>query len=275
MIESAAAKPKRWPVALLVGLVTAIASAIICVPIADWAMEALHVSNMEGGRGYAMVCLWIPLSIIVGFAVGFVVSFLVKRGGFAGYAIRQGLALLIITALIAGVGGFAYSTADHPPLIDRKNLALDIEVRVPSKGRSIDELKAAGFSVALVVSASDRDYSDLRWGEATRTDEYITVPAWASLNSRDAGREITAGIEGENRQIFNVMLTASPKKVDEWSEWAPARERFDRSKPSPEDLYFVRYRVRFATEYSPTPPAIPQDSPVPEETPSPEEGSTP
>ena len=257
----------------VVGLSTAIAGAVLCVPVADWALEALHVSNMEGGRGYAIVCLWGPLAIVVGFLVGFVVSFLVRRGGFAGYALRQGLALLIIAVLIGGAGGFAYAMADHPPLIDGQNLALEIEVRVPTKGRSIEDLKTADLTIALVVSASDRSYSDLRWDGATRSDEFITVPAWAALNSKNAGREITAGINQENRQIFNVLLTASPKIGESWSEWTPPRQRFDGSKPAPEDQYLARYRVRFAAEYSPTPipTSTPQDSPLPGEASVPEE----
>ena len=249
-----AATIRRWPIALLVGFMNAIAAAVLCVPVADWAMDQLHVSNFEGARGYAVVCLWIPLSFIVGFAVGFGISFAIKRAGFVGYVIRQGLALLIVIILIGGVGGLAYASADHPPLINDQNLALEIEQRVPTKGRSIEELRAADFSVALVVSASDRSYSDLRWSDATRTEEFITVPAWATLNSKNAGREITAGVDGENRQIFNVLRTASPKQIDEaWSEWAPPRARFDGSKPAPEDQYLVRYRVRLAAEYLPTP----------------------
>ena len=205
-------------------------------------------------------------------------SFLVKRGGFAGYAIRQGLALLTIAVLIGGAGGLAYEMADHPPLIDGQNLALDIEVRVPTKGRSTEELKAADFTIALVVSASDRSYSVFRWDVSTRTEEFITVPAWATLNSKNAGREITAGIDKENRQTFNVLRTASPKKIDEtWSEWTPPRQRFDGSKPAPDDQYLARYRVRFAAEYSPTPTpaATPQDSPMPDEASAADKGATP
>jgi hypothetical protein len=270
---------RRWPIALLVGFVNAIAAAVLCVPVADWAMEQLHVSNFEGGRGYAIVCLWIPLSFIVGFVVGFGISFVVKRGGFVGYAIRQGLALFIVAILICGAGGLAYASADHPPLINDQNLALEIEVRVPTKGRSIEELRAADFNIALVVSASDRSYSDLRWSEATRTEEFITLPAWATLNSKNAGREITAGVNGESRQVFNVLRTASPKQIDEaWSEWATPRERFDGSKPAPEDQYLARYRVRFAAEYSPTP--TPTATPTgqegtPEESATPNESETP
>jgi hypothetical protein len=269
------AQPKRWPVALLVALITGIASAFISVPISDWAMTALKVSNFEGGRAMGVVCIWAPLAAIVGMVVGFVVSFQIKRPGFAGFALRQGLALAIMVLLIGGVGGLAYATADHPPLIDGKTLALDIEVRVPAKGRSIEDLKTQKFDVAVVVSASDRSYSDLRWSEATQTDEFITVPAWGTLNSSNAGREITAGVEGENRQLFSVMLGAKPTKLDQWSEWTPPRQRFDGSKPAPNDQYLVRYRVRFDSLYSPTPQPYLQEAPVPQEMSTPEELPTP
>ncbi|MGZ5553189.1 MAG: hypothetical protein ACXWHF_06080 [Chthoniobacterales bacterium] len=277
------AKPKRWPVALLVGLISGIVGATISAPVADWAMESHHVSNFEGGRGYAVVCLWIPLGFIVSFIVGFVVSLLIKQTGFVGYLIKQGVALVIVALLVAAGAGLGYATADHPPLVDGQNLALEIEVRVPKKGRSIEDLKKADFSVALVVSTSDRSYSDMRWAEATESNEFITVPAWADLNSRNAEREITAGVEGESRQIFNVLRLASPKIDEAWSDWTPPRERFDNSKPSPEDQYLVRYRVRFTSEYSPTPRPMteyqaapsPEESPAAETSPSPNETSTP
>ncbi len=267
-----AQKARRWPVALLVAFITAIGSAALTIPVADWAMEVLNVSNFEGGRGYSIVFLYVPLALLAGFATGFALSFFVKRGGFAGYAIRQGIALLVTAIIILGIGGLAWATADHPPLIDGKNLALDIEARVPANGRSIEDLKAAKFDFALVASASDRSYSDTRWSEATRTDEFITVPAWAALKSSDAGREITAGIDGESRQIFTVMLRAKPTKLDEWSDWAPPRERFDHSKPAPNEQYLVRYRVRFADEYSPTPAPTPTRE---EQSPPSEESATP
>ena len=271
-------KPKRWPIALLVALITGIASAALTMPVADWAMEAHHVSNFEGGRAYGIVCLFMPLAFVVGFAVGFAVSLLIKRSGFAGYALCQGLALLIMAALITGIGGLAYASADHPPLVDGKRLALEIEVRVPTKNRSIEDLIAQDLRVALTVSASDRSYSDLRWNLASRTEEYITVPAWASLNSKNAGRDISVSVGGEKGQLFNVLLRASPNVAEEWSEWMKPRERFDQSKVPPADEYLVRYRVRFEAEYSPTPtpiptpppPPTPVESPVPEASPAPD-----
>ncbi len=129
---------------------------------------------------------------------------------------------------------------------------------MPANGRSIDELRAQEFTAALVVSASDRSYSEMRWSEARLEGDSIVVPAWAPLRSRNAGREITAGVKGESRQIFSVMVPASPKSVENgWSQWAEPRQRFDGSKPAPAEQYRVRYRVRFETEYSPTPSYTP------------------
>ncbi len=263
--------------ALLVALISGIVGAALCAPVADWAMQEHHVSNMEGGRAYAVICLWIPLAFIIGAIVGVVVSLQIKRVGFGGYFLKQLIALVIV-ALLVGVGaGISYATSDHPPLVDGQNLALQIEVRVPAKGRSIEDLKKAEFDIALSVSASDRAFSEMRWAEATQSNEFITVPAWAYLNSRNAGREITAGVKDESRQVFSVMRRASPAIDETWSEWAPPRERFDGSKPAPEDQYQTRYRVRFADEYSPTPRPTPeyQPSPVAEDTASPNESPTP
>jgi hypothetical protein len=247
-------KPRRWPVALLVAFITACAGAALAAPISDWAMEAHHVSTMEGGRACAVIAIWMPLAFIVGFAIGFTIGMVSKRPGFAGFLLKQGISLAAVAALVLTVGGLSYAAADHPPLIDRRALALEMQVRVPAKGRSVAELQAQELDVALVVSASDRSYSDLRWAEATQSDEFIIVPAWARLKSRNANREITAGVKDENRQIFNVLRRASPKEIDEaWSEWTPPKQRFDGTKPSLEDQYLVRYRVRFAAEYSPTP----------------------
>lgn len=259
-----APRPKRWPVALLVAFFTGCAGAVIIVPVSEWAMKAHHVSNFEGARGYAVACIWLPLGFISGCVAGFTLGLTIKRTGFAGFLLKQGLSIAVIAALIGAIGGLSYAMADHPPLIDGKALALDIEVRVPAKGRSIADLQAQDFTVALVVSASDRHYSDMRWAEATQTDDFITVPAWARLNSRNANREITAGFKDENRQAFNVLLPATPTTIDDaWSEWSPAGARFDGSKPAAEDQYLVRYRVRFDGEYLPTP--------TPTETPSAED----
>ncbi len=258
--------PKRWPIALLVAFLTGLAGAVIVVPVTEWAMNAHRVSNFEGARGYAIVFIWVPLAFIAGFVTGFIVGLRIKRTGFAGYVMKQGIAVAAIAALIGAVGGLSYPAADRAPLIDGKPLAVDIEVRVPAKGRSVAQLQAEDFTVALIAAGSDRNYSDVRWSEARQEGDFIVVPAWSRLLARNANREITAGVRDENRQIFNVRLHASPKQIAEtWSEWAGPTQRFDGSKPAAEDEYLVRYRVRFATEYSPTPfPTATPAEPPPE-----------
>jgi hypothetical protein len=275
----AAAKVRRWPMALLVGVITAILSACAITPIADWITTMHHVSNMEGGRGCLIIIVWIPLGALLGIVVGFITTLLVRQSGFLGYVIPQAIAIGVCMIVLGAVAGIGYASADHPPLIEGKELALDIQVQTPANGRSIEQLKAADFSVALTVSASDRAYADLRWSDAVESEGKIIVPAWARLNSRNAGREITVGAQGEDRQIFTVMLTASPKKTtDEWSAWETPRETFSGKKTEPNEQYRVRYRVRFAEEYSPTPPpSSPVESSAEESEPtaSPDESPSP
>ncbi len=269
-VDHATPKPKRWPVALFVAVINGLAGAALSLPVSDWAMEWHHVSAREGGRACAAVGLWAPLAFILSFVAGLLVSLNISGLGFPGFLKRLGISLLAMAALVLGGGAIGYATADHPPLIDGKNLALEIETKVPANGRSALDLQKAGFSVALVASTSDRAYSDMRWSEANKSNESISVRAWARLNSSDASREITAGTENESRQVFTVMLPPAPKKVtDEWSDWILPRERFDGSKPAAPEQYSVRYRVRYADEYSPTPAPTPvEESSPPNESPS-------
>ena len=254
-MEATLPAKRRWPLGLLVGLLTAIATAFAIIPVADWVMEMHHVSSMEGGRACAVVALWMPAAGLVGFIMGFVVTLLVRRDGFVGYLIPQGIALLAAGLGIAAAAGVGYATANHPPLLNGQPLALQIEVQVPAKGRTIEALKAQDFSVAL-LSNSDARYADLRWAEAMQTNDIIRVAAWVPLNSTDAGRQISVGINDEDRQLFVVVRAGAPKKIDEeWSEWTAPRTTFSGAKPEPNDQYLVRYRVRFANEYSPTPTA--------------------
>ncbi|MDQ6939204.1 MAG: hypothetical protein M3119_03510 [Verrucomicrobiota bacterium] len=112
--EPATPKPKRGPVALLVGLVSGIAAAALWAPVSDWAMQEHHVSNMEGGRAYAVIGLWIPLAFIVGGIVGFAVSLQVKGLGFVGYLFKQGIAIAIVVLLVGLGAGISYEPSPTP-----------------------------------------------------------------------------------------------------------------------------------------------------------------
>jgi hypothetical protein len=244
-------QPWRGPVALLVALVNGLAGALLCLPVALWGMKIHHASHFEGSSDFGVAFIWMPLAAIIGFLVGFGISFSTRRRGFPGYAYRQGIALVAIAGLIALGGGIAYATADHPraPTIDRKQLALEIELRIPANGRTIEQLQAIGFSARV---DADHDYnpdSSLLWTRAVRTDEFLTVPMWAALHSETQTREIAVWDANDSWHTFKVTAPASPQKIDDqWSDWIVSV-----SDPVPNEHRQVmechaRYRVRFAAD---------------------------
>lgn len=249
-----ATAPRRWPVALLVALLTGIGGAALALPIADWATELLDVSNFEGSRSVGVVCIWMPLAFIVGLIVGFGASLSMKGRGFGGFAKRQAVSWLIMAVLISAGAGLAYLDADHAPSIDGRTLALAIELRVPTNGRTAMELQKNGFCAYLFTEASHRQNTgEIQWSDSTQTQEFITLPMWAPVNSRNVPRIITTNMEGEAEQRFDVKLPQSPTTVDAaWTEWLPMKSG-DGTEPPPSNQCFVRYKVRFSVEHSGTP----------------------
>lgn len=243
----------RWPAALLVACLTAAAGGALGLPVALWAMEILHASRFEGSSDFAVVFLWTPLAMITGLIVGLIVGFSVGGTGFAGFAAREGIALAIMVVLITVAGGIVYAYADHPPRVDGKRIEVEFELRVPTRGRSVEEVKQpnpnAPFAIRFMAGDSFTSYARENWGEARRTEEFITVPVRGILQSQDAKREFTAGMSGESWQVFRVPLPPSPDKVEEaWSEWLSPYRRWGGEALAPEDKYGLRYRVRFAGE---------------------------
>ena len=55
-----------WPAALLVGVLSAINGTAITAAVADYAMEAHNVSNVEGARGFGVVFVFMPLGFLTG-----------------------------------------------------------------------------------------------------------------------------------------------------------------------------------------------------------------
>ncbi len=244
-------KPRRWPVASLVACVNAVAGGALGLPVALWAMDVLKASRFEGSSDFGVAFIWTPLAIITGFVVGFVVSFFVSRTGFAGFIVRAGIAFSVVAALIAMTGGIAYACADHPPHVDGKQIEVEFELRVPTRGRSIEDVLQPGtnspFAIRFMAGESFTSYAEERWSDAQRTEKYITILVRGALGSQDAKRVFTAGGSGESWQMFPLLLPPSPDKVTEtWSAWLPPDRRWDGSTVRPEDRYWLRYRVQFA-----------------------------
>ena len=241
----------RWPVALAVAFVNGIAGALLCLPVALWGMKIHHASHFEGSSDFGVVFVWMPLAAIIGFLVGFGLSFSTRRRGFPGYAYRQGIALLAIAGLIAVGGGLTYATAvrPHVPTIDGKPLALQIELRVPANGRTIEQLRATGFDARVDEDPDDASNASPLWSQAVRTDEFITVPMWENLHSITKKRQIPAWDAHESYHYFKVAVPASPQKIDEaWSDWIVSVLPANENNETQVMECHARYRVRFAAD---------------------------
>ncbi|MEP6955968.1 MAG: hypothetical protein ABI883_04025 [Chthoniobacterales bacterium] len=242
---------RRWPGALLVGLLTSIAGAALCLPVADWGMEIHHASHFEGSSDYGVVFIWMPFAAIVGFVTGFLASFCTRRRGLAGFLLRQTLALFAIAAVVALGGAVTYALADHPhpPTIDGKRLALQVELRVPTQGRTLQQLQATGFAARMDAEGDHTPHSALRWNETVITNEFITVPMDVQLNSQTTDRVIAVWDGHESWHTFRVATPAAPATCDEeWSDWLVRKTLSEDGKQRPMEECHARYRVRFADE---------------------------
>ena len=136
----------RFLRAFAIALITALAGAFLAIFASDYLTRLYRVSDMEGQRGTAVVFLFAPLGLIVGFAIGLIVSLRSRRPGFAGFLFAQGLSILSTIALTAAVSGFAWLGADHYE--DGRDGDL-FTLAGP------DVLERQGFQAALAVAAGN------------------------------------------------------------------------------------------------------------------------
>ena len=61
--------------------ITAVAGCVLGIIVGDYITRALHVSEMEGGRGMMVIFLCAPLGAISAGIVGLIVSLLIKESG--------------------------------------------------------------------------------------------------------------------------------------------------------------------------------------------------
>ena len=68
---------------ILIVFITAVAGLVLGAIVGDYITRALHVSEMEGGRGMMVVFFCAPLGGMVGAVIGLIVSLLFKQPGAA------------------------------------------------------------------------------------------------------------------------------------------------------------------------------------------------
>jgi hypothetical protein len=234
---------RAFAIAFISGLVGLVVAAFA----ADWLTALYHVSNFEGERAYAVVFLFCPLGLIVGFVVGLIVALRFRAPGFIGFLQAQGLSILSTLALAAVVSGLLYLAADKPPKIEGKGLVLEFEVRIPPSLQLPAEITSGNIHASLYVNNRDNRSAFIDFKSIAKRDGAVVIPGNAALMSHSANRSLLASVEGPNggTQFLPLKLPAAPSKVDEaWSEWIFATET-NELKPIPDaERMAVRYRVK-------------------------------
>ena len=235
-----------WAAALFIGVLSAVYGTAIAAAVADYAMEAHNVSNFEGARGFGVVFVFMPLGFLTGLVAGTVVGRLWqgRRAGFSGFALRQGVALAVVTALIGGTGGISLLTIDKPPLIDGHALRLDYEVRLPRGAQVPEDLAASELRTSLFASESDNQYAEVAFDRVRREDDRLIIPASVQLRSQSPTRMVLFGFDFEASQVFDLKLRGVPRREDTaWTDWITAKRDVKAVELPEARRYEIRYRI--------------------------------
>jgi hypothetical protein len=181
--------------------------------IASFAAGPLHISTMEGGRGYFAISIG-----MLGGVVGFVgtVWLVLRRRGVRGVRVALGgiaaFALIIVSA--ASAVGIWYSMQPHVLNRNGPEPLLRLEVRAP------ENVAPDIFAEATVELTTDRNGADAVLEKASETDR-VTRRGYVPLYYRTSHRLLAVKFPAGGARLYNLRLPANPmpKKYHAWSEW--------------------------------------------------------
>jgi hypothetical protein len=177
--------------------------------IASFAAGPLHISTMEGGRGYFAILI----GMIAG-VVGFVgtVWLVLRRRGVRGVKVAVGgiAAFALIIVSTASAVGIWYSMQPHALNRNGPEPLLRLEIRAPQN--------IAIFADATAELTTDRNTADVVLEKA---DERATRRGYVPLYYRTSHRLLAVKFPNGGARLYNVRLPANPmpKKYHTWSEW--------------------------------------------------------
>lgn len=234
-----------WKIAIVVALLNALITALVAIPVADRVTRALGVSDFEGGRGMAVVFIFIPAAFLGGFLLGLLGTKLVHAVEWAHFWKASGIALLLGQGSLFGIAGLALLSVMHPPVLDGHYLALRIEVFVPRRLLPGGQLEAGKVRMSLYAGDKDNRYADIDTARIEVHGDTVVIPAEASLNSASNFRMLSFTIEGMDGYALDPLpLPPKPKNKDlEWTERMPMREaKLNGTSYTYTDV-LLRYRV--------------------------------
>ncbi len=97
-----------WLLALFTGVVCGGAGAALSLPAGELMVRVHHVSNFEGGAGYLVAFLLLPLGFLVGAVTGVTLMRVASPRGAVAVFRRQGYAILVSAGLLTVGYAVAY-----------------------------------------------------------------------------------------------------------------------------------------------------------------------
>jgi hypothetical protein len=196
-------------IAAIAGLVGLGVFFFIGALIASFAAGPLHISTMEGARGYFAALVGIIAGVFGFIGAAWLV---LRRRGVRGVRAAVGgiaaLALIIVSA--ASAVGIWYSMQPHVLNRNGPEPLLRLEIRAPQN--------IAIFADATAELTTDRNTADVI---LEKPDETATRHGYVPLYYRTSHRLLALKFPNGGARLYNVRLPANPmpKKYHAWSGW--------------------------------------------------------
>lgn len=234
-----------WKIAIAVALLTGIVTALVTFPLADKVTRMLKVSDFEGGRGMAVVFLFVPAGLIGGLLLGLLGTKLVHAVEWSHFWKAAGVSLLMSHVALFSIAGLSLLSIVHPPLLDGHALALEIEVTVPLSLMPDGRLDPQKVRMSLYAGDKDNHHADIDTAHIAQKDGVALVRAEARLNSKAAFRMLAFNAEGfDGFALDPLPLPPKPTTKDLlWTERMPMREAKVTGTQYIYTKVLLRYRV--------------------------------
>jgi hypothetical protein len=196
-------------IAAIAGLIGLCVFFFVGALISSFAAGPLHISTMEGARGYFAALVGIIAGVF-----GFVAAawLVLRRRGVRGGRVALGgiaaFALIIVSA--ASAVGIWYSMQPHVLNRNGPEPLLRLEIRAPEN--------IAIFADATAELTTDRNAADVVLEKA---DETATRRGYVPLYYRTSHRLLAVKFPNGGARLYNLRLPANPmpKKYHVWSAW--------------------------------------------------------
>jgi hypothetical protein len=223
-------------IAMLAGLAGGAVSAVAAGFLTVWICQALHVTDRDGGIGYAGLFMGI-LAGLFGMVITIVLTLRWRHQSAGGVIAQTPMALAGIIALGALGLWLYYNSKDHP-IIDGAPPVLDFELQAPASAALPDPK-----SIQVCLQSGERGRDDGWWDEQ-QTEQVNGQPVLTGQ------RSMVFQFPGDVDHLFLLRLPASPlgKKYQNWSEWQTADYVFTPAsrvgqRVSADNAYRMRYLV--------------------------------